>query len=642
MKRSILCCALLASVTAQADSIGPLWPQQTGDMPAQQALAPKRERALPAPAATVIDLGPFEGLKAELAEPSKAGMPERIGLRRDIEQLKSEAQTDSALHWSATPMGGHVAAISLISADAVSLRAALHVRRLPSSAVVRFYTQQDATPIEVHASTILQAIERNIASGDQSEKARTYWSPPLQGDEITLEIELPKGISTDALEISVPMLSHLFRSPTDPAATTEEVKFGNSASCEVDYACEANRDASLDVKSRSTAKMTFVDDGLSYLCSGTLLNNTNQDRTPYFLTANHCISSQTSASTLTTYWFYRAASCYGLSVDPATTTLHGGAQLLYNSAQTDTAFLKLNEPAPAAATFAGWSAEPVFYNNGLDVLGVHYPKGDVQKVSRGRVSGYATCTSSGGQRFTCRVSDQSRATFVSVTWRSGVTEGGSSGSSLFSNGYVIGQLYGGGSSCSLMSNPDKYGLLSVAYNAKLKQWLKPGSATPTKDTVVEYYNPDLDHYFMTADSAEQVSVDAGAAGRWIRTGQTFKAGGKKAVCRFYGNALPNPATGAAFGPNSHFYTVDTQECEFLVGFYNPAEPSWKFESYDFSTSEPVAGACAPGTVPVYRVYNNGYAKGVESNHRFVRDINLANQMGQEGWSVEGVKMCAPQ
>src|SRR5450756_2584851 len=96
--------------------------------------------------------------------------------------------------------------------------------------------------------------------------------------------------------------------------------------------------------------------------------------------------------------------------------------------------------------------------------------------------------------------------------------------------------------------------------------------------VIEFYNPDLNNYFITAEPAEQAMVDTGAVGRWQRTGNAFATGGPNQVCRFYGNANINPATGTFYGPNSHFYTADPAECAGLKGIYTPTAKSWKFES----------------------------------------------------------------
>jgi hypothetical protein len=95
----------------------------------------------------------------------------------------------------------------------------------------------------------------------------------------------------------------------------------------------------------------------------------------------------------------------------------------------------------------------------------------------------------------------------------------------------------------------------------------------------------------------------------------FKAGGGSTVCRFYGNGAINPATGSLYGPNSHFYTADPAECANLKAIFDPNAKSWKFESNDFATTVPSAGACPGGSVAVYRAYNNGFSRGVDSNHR---------------------------
>ena len=57
-----------------------------------------------------------------------------------------------------------------------------------------------------------------------------------------------------------------------------------------------------------------------------------------------------------------------------------------------------------------------------------------------------------------------------------------------------------------------------------------------------------------------------------------------------------------------------------------------------------AGADFAGTVPVYRLYNNGM--GNAPNHRFVTSLAERQNMINLGWVAEGagidVGMCVPQ
>lgn len=160
--------------------------------------------------------------------------------------------------------------------------------------------------------------------------------------------------------------------------------------------------------------------------------------------------------------------------------------------------------------------------------------------------------------------------------------------------------------------------------------------------VVEFYNAGLDHYFITANPNEAAAIDSGVAGPgWNRTGNTFKSGGTTSVCRFYGSYSP--------GPNSHFYTVAPGECQGLKNQQLPADDprkltdkSWNFESLDFVSTPPVAGTCPAGTASVYRAYNNGHARGVDSNHRITPSQAAIQEAVARGWSNEGVVMCAPE
>ena len=174
----------------------------------------------------------------------------------------------------------------------------------------------------------------------------------------------------------------------------------------------------------------------------------------------------------------------------------------------------------------------------------------------------------------------------------------------------------------------------LAVNCKISDPI--GLAVPVAK-VVEFYNTPLDSYFITANAAEQAAIDRGSAGPgWSRTGGGFLVGGASSVCRFYGSQTP--------GPNSHFYTIDAAECQALKNLQatTPAsQKRWNFESNDFVSTPPVNGVCPSGRIPVYRAYNNGFARGVDSNHRITANQTALNQTLSRGWKNEGVVMCAP-
>ena len=164
-------------------------------------------------------------------------------------------------------------------------------------------------------------------------------------------------------------------------------------------------------------------------------------------------------------------------------------------------------------------------------------------------------------------------------------------------------------------------------------------AGSTGAMVVEFYNTNLLGYFITADPNEAAAIDSGSAGAgWRRTGLSFKSGGSTSVCRFYGSLSP--------GPNSHFYTLGGPECIGLLQLQatTPStERRWNFESLDFSSTPASAErTCPTATIPVYRAYNNGFALGIDSNHRITTSAAGLQEVVATGWRNEGVVMCAPQ
>ncbi len=162
------------------------------------------------------------------------------------------------------------------------------------------------------------------------------------------------------------------------------------------------------------------------------------------------------------------------------------------------------------------------------------------------------------------------------------------------------------------------------------------AASDSPALVAEFYNTGLNHYFITASPAEKRFIASGGAGPgWQRTGERFKTGGNAPVCRFYGNQNLNPATGQAYGPNSHFYTIDPGECEAVK-----QDRGWVFESGEVFrlASLTAPEQCPSGTLPVYRVYNLRFAQN-DSNHRYLTDAVLYQTMQVQGWRGEGTVFC---
>ncbi|WP_311223083.1 MULTISPECIES: endoproteinase ArgC [unclassified Acidovorax] len=435
------------------------------------AVKTQAQGVAPASAVRRVALGALAQSATTKAASTKAVAPgeaRQIGVARGVADTSTVAATQALLQWRATDRGTQVAALAFDSAGAYGVRLGVLVRGLPDGAVLRFYGADAAAAVQVSAQELAAIAARNAQGGANDTTARTYWSPDFAGPATTLEVEIPAAAATAAVQLAVPRLSHFTVAPeaVEGAFTT---KVGESESCNIDVTCRPE----FSSESRSVARMVFVrDDGKSYLCTGTLLNDARSSTTPYFLSANHCFSTQAVASTLTTDWFYRSSACNTSNINPGTVRLTGGATLLHATATTDTAFMRLNNPAPAGVVYAG------SYFGGVAVAtavtGIHHPSGDLQKVSQGTVQRYSICTTS-----TCQSSTSDNGTFLTTTWQQGTTEGGSSGSALFvgigSRRYVVGQLLGGTASCSAPGNPDQYGRFDQPYRSTLRQWLNPGT-----------------------------------------------------------------------------------------------------------------------------------------------------------------------
>lgn len=542
-------------------------------------------RNSPAPSAQLV-LGSASADVAKVSTSSERSLNDvpQIGVGRQVTELRSASDFSQRLSWTPTDSGGQITAIRFVATGAAGARLLLDVAAIPAQAQLRFYGQGATTATQVSGAEVQDSISANAIETPGSTASRTYAAPYVEGEEVNLEIELPAGVPTRQLQINVPRISHLFQSPT---AAKLVLKINNSGSCEIDVGCNADWAST----SNSTARMLFSDvsTGSSYLCTGTLLNDRANSQTPYFLSANHCIATQAVASTLQTFWFYRASACGSGVLSGLSKTVSGGATLLYTSISNDTTLLKLNSSPPAGVTYAGWS--PSLPAVSTAIGSVHNPSGDLQKISVGQVAGYSACTrAAGSTSISCGSSTAANSTHITVGWTSGVTEGGSSGSGLFqtSNKYLVGVLTGGASYCSNPKGTDVYGRFDLAYQAGIFQWLDNASAA-SRSPVYRFYNRISDSHFYTITQSERDALLAANPAGLSYDGIRFYAystslASVEPVYRFYNASR-----------NTYFYTISQTERDLLIQL----NPSYSYQGVGWYANSASNGV----NTALYRFYN---------------------------------------
>lgn len=303
-------------------------------------------------------------------------------------------------------------------------RLVLHAR---GAEAVRVHFQQfnlDGESVLVMADHRERLIENYRARGLTDEG--TFWSVAIPGPRVCLELRCPAG--ADDPELIIDEISHLYRQGRGaPGEANEEEPQGTSGLlyCQEDVTCHTVDPNAKD----AVGRMLYTVSGSTYLCSGALLNDTDPNTTAgYFLTAHHCVNTQSAANSLTVYWFYETDTCNGTAPYLFTLPRSDGGTLLATANQTDFTFIRLaNDPADGQG-LADWSTLPP---EGT-VHGIHHPGGSYKRYSQGHLT---------TEEPTC--SERPPSEYHYLDWTIGITEGGSSGSPLFNENWeVVGQLYG--------------------------------------------------------------------------------------------------------------------------------------------------------------------------------------------------------
>ncbi|MHC3435330.1 trypsin-like peptidase domain-containing protein [Delftia lacustris] len=595
----------VALALALAGSLGLAWgqegatdvaqfiPRMSVDSRVQPQDTPREflaSRSMSSPAAVTpmplrVELGPWKDVRAASAA---VGGALQVGAQRLSNQTGSTQALGGQLQWKASAEGGITAAVSVRSEGAYGIRLGVEIDQLPGSALLRIYAQGDrASAYEISGQRVLQLLQANKDAGDDTAEGRTWWTPDTGGDEATLEIDLPPGVPADTLRIAIPRVMHVHENLSLPLEGEMQfsAQLNEAVSCHLDSTCY---DA-YSSQRNAVARMLYVKNGGGYLCTGTLLNDQASSGTPYFITANHCISSQTEASSLETSWFYRTPSCNSRTLSSASKVLRNGATLLYATATYDSTLLRLNEAPPAGAVFAGWSSKVV--ERGSSMVGIHHPRGDLQKISFGTVYGSVACEPSSEGRMNCY--DRSGG-FNLVTWNRGLTEGGSSGSGMFLDGRLVGVLYGGDDqTCPASGGTSIYGRFDLLF-PNVQKWLAADTGTggvgtgQARTAIYRFFNRQTGAHFYTASASERDYVVA-----------TYPAFQYENVA-FYASTQPQQGLDPVFrffntASGAHFFTISQPERDYVLATY----PSFKSEG----TSWYAQTAAGNGTVPMFRFFN---------------------------------------
>lgn len=281
-----------------------------------------------------------------------------------------------------------------------------------------------------------------------------FASFPIPGELVFIELYEPVMAAGQA-RISLQTVTHGYRD----IFRQFESRGGGSGACNNNVNCPEG-DPWQDQK-RSVAIMVS---GGSGFCTGAMVNNTAQDGTPYFLSANHCMGGGTNNWVFKFDYERPGCTNSGGPSSPTTGNFTQGAVIRASNAATDFALLELNSTPPSGHNvyYSGWNRENVAPTNSVCI---HHPSGDRKKIS---FDNNAAVQATFGGASCWRI----------LNWEDGTTEPGSSGSPLFDqNQRIIGQLYGGTASCS-NNIDDYYGRFDLSWNGsssstRLRDWLDP-------------------------------------------------------------------------------------------------------------------------------------------------------------------------
>ncbi len=382
------------------------------------------------------------------------------GPKRFAEPIDVDIRPEKDGSWETVEEGFLVWRIVLESRSAHSLNLGFSDFVLPGSAQLFIYNE------------LLTEVLGPFTQKDNDDH-RQLWTPIVTGDAIVVELRVTAE-EKDEVYLRIGKLNHDFTGPESSVL---------SGACNLDVICGEEDgweiiDAYRDV---ITSVGAYSYNGIDQ-CTGVLINNTGNDCTPYFLTADHCGITNNNSPTIVVYWNFENSFCRqpnssesGQPGDGIRTQFNSGASLRANFAGSDFALIELDDPLEPdfRLYMAGWDRSRVLPDSSVCI---HHPGVEEKRISF---------------NYDPLLYDESNGDTTNIrvdNWELGTTEGGSSGSPIFNpDKLVIGQLQGGLAACG-NDEYDTYGWFRRSWEgggtpgSRLKDWLDPLGMDPMRMT----------------------------------------------------------------------------------------------------------------------------------------------------------------